>query len=99
MSKLVLVTTNIRALGISNRVCCKKKLKVVLTNLPDIVILTEVCVTNISWINWWSINRFELSQYTGEFLENGRRGIIALIKKELLPLLMAVVTGTCLRYV
>ena len=77
----MLVTANIRAIGVSNRICCKKKLKVVLTKLPDIAILTEVCVTNISWVNWWSINRFELSKYTGEFLENGRRGIIVLIKK------------------
>ena len=84
-SNLVLVTANIRALGISNRVCCKKKLGVVLSNLPDLVILTEVCVTITSWNDWWAINRFELSKYTGEFLENGRRGIIVLIKKPLKP--------------
>ena len=83
MSNLVLVTANTRALGISNKVCCQKKLKNVLTNLPDLVILTEVCVTNSSWIEWWTINRFELAKYSGEFLENGRRGIIALIKKPL----------------
>ena len=83
MSKLVLVTANLRALGISNKVCCQKKLQIVLKNLPDLVLLTEVCVTTSSWIEWWTINRFELAKYTGEFLENGRRGIIALIKKPL----------------
>ena len=83
MSKIVLVTANIRALGISNKVCCKKKLKVVLNHLPDLVILTEVCVTIRAWIEWWTKNRFELSKYTGEFLENGRRGIIAMVKKPL----------------
>ena len=83
MSKIVLVTANIRALGISNKVCCKKKLKVVLNHLPDLVILTEVCVSITNWVEWWNKNRFELAKYTGEFLENGRRGIIALVKKPL----------------
>ena len=83
MSRIVLVTTNTRALGITNEICGRKKLKVVLKNLPDLVILTEVCVSITAWVEWWTKFRFELAKYTGEFLENGRRGIIALVKKPL----------------
>ena len=85
MKNLMRVTANIRSIGLSNKVGCKKKLMFTLTNLPDVVCLSEVCVTAQTWGTWWNLNRFELAKYTGVFLENGKRGIIVLLKIPIVP--------------
>ena len=76
---MLLATANIRSLG--RGIESKKKLRLYLSNSPNVVIFTETGVTDNNWVEWWKCNRYELCNYGGVYLENGKRGIIVLCKK------------------
>ena len=75
-------TTNIRSLKINDTVECRKKLKLLLANKPDIAIVTE-CQISPTHHELLDRNfRYELAEYTCVLNPNGRRGILAIIKKK-----------------
>ena len=76
-------TTNIRSIKANNVSECRKKLKLLLTNKPDIAIITECHLTN-KHVELMERNfRYELADYRCVVSPNDRRGILALIKKSI----------------
>ena len=72
---------NIRSLKALNREESHKKLRSILANSPSVAIMTESHLTTHKWEVFLSRFRFELANYSGHLLPNGRRGIVVLINK------------------
>ena len=72
---------NIRSLKALNREESHKKLRSILSNTPSIAILTESHLTTHKWEVFLGRFRYELANYSGHLLPNGRRGIVVLINK------------------
>ena len=90
-------TTNIRSLKINDTVECRKKLKLLLANKPDIAIVTE-CQISPSHHELLDRNfRYELAEYTCVLNPNGRRGILAIIKKSITLVYNTIINGDVLK--
>ena len=72
---------NIRSLKALNREESHKKLRSILSNTPSIAILTESHLTAHKWEVFLGRFRYELSNYSGHLLPNGRRGVVVLVNK------------------
>lgn len=90
-------TTNIRSLKANDTSECRKKLKTLLTNKPDIAIITECHLTN-KHIELMERNfRYELADYRCVVSPNDRRGILALIKKSTTLHYSTIINGNILK--
>ena len=90
-------TTNIRSLKINDTVECRKKLKLLLANKPDIAIVTE-CQISPTHHELLDRNfRYELAEYTCVLNPNGRRGILAIIKKSITLVYNTIINGDVLK--
>ena len=86
-------TTNIRSLKANDTSECRKKLKLLLTNKPDIAIITE-CHLTIKHVELMERNfRYELADYRCVVSPNDRRGILALIKKSITLNYSSIING------
>ena len=72
---------NIRSLKALNREESHKKLRSILSNTPSIAILTESHLTAHKWEVFLGRFRYELSNYSGHLIPNGRRGVVVLVNK------------------
>ena len=90
-------TTNIRSIKANNVSECRKKLKLLLTNKPDIAIITECHLTN-KHVELMERNfRYELADYRCVVSPNDRRGILALIKKSITLNYSSIINGNILK--
>ena len=80
-------TTNIRSLKVNDLRESSKKLKLLLTNKPDIAIVTECHITSNKQLELLERNfKYELAKYICVVNTKSRRGILAIIKKSITPM-------------
>ena len=94
---ITIETTNIRSLKINDTSECRKKLKLLLANQPDIAIVTECQITTPNYELLDRNFRYELASYVCVLNPNGRRGILALIKKQITILYSTIINGDMLK--
>ena len=94
---ITIETTNIRSLKINDTSECRKKLKLLLANQPDIAIVTECHITTPNYELLDRNFRYELASYVCVLNPNGRRGILALIKKQITILYSTIINGDMLK--
>ena len=95
---ITIETTNIRSLKINDVRECRKKLKLLLTNKPDIAIVTECHINTNKQLELLERNfRYELAEYICVVNPNNRRGILALTKKSITLIYSTIINGNVLK--
>ena len=95
---ITIETTNIRSLKINDVRECRKKLKLLLTNKPDIAIVTECHINTNKQLELLERNfRYELAEYICVVNPNNRRGILAITKKSITLIYSTIINGNVLK--
>ena len=90
-------TTNIRSLKTNDPHECRKKLKILLIDKPDIAIVTECHINTNKQLELLERNfRYELADYSCVVNPNNRRGILAIIKKSITLTYNTIINGNIL---
>ena len=98
MQSFRIETTNIRSLKTNNVQECRKKLKTLLIDKPDIAIVTECHINSNNQLELLERNfRYELADYSCVVNPNNRRGILAIIKKSITLTYNTIINGNILK--